>query len=353
MSRYPVPTGGGSVTVQQGGSSVGTRPIVNFTSGATATDNPGANRVDVAVSGGGGGGHTIQDEGVSLTQRAKLNFVGAGVTATDGGAGPDSTIVTIPGLALSSATPQADGVAGAAGSGTAAVRDDHVHPVPADMRHLIDPVTYPPPLRDDFYTVKTTAAQIGELRWNYSTFTVAGTQAGEPVVQGHPGVVALASSTTAACTLYPGNSNLLERVQMQDVSRFTWILSPQAATADFRVQVGVAVISGIPNPANGAWFERAAADTNWQCVCANTSVQTKVDSGVAFTATNWYRLQARIVGGNWIFSINGTDVATISTNQPSATASVTWFFAVDPNGLSGSCTTQIDYFDVWFNQVSR
>lgn len=47
--------------------------------------------------GGGGGGHTIQDEGVSLTQRTNLNFVGAGVTATDGGAGPDSTIITIPG----------------------------------------------------------------------------------------------------------------------------------------------------------------------------------------------------------------------------------------------------------------
>lgn len=44
-----------------------------------------------------GGGHTIQDEGVSQTQRTKLNFVGAGVTVSDGGAGPDSTIVTIPG----------------------------------------------------------------------------------------------------------------------------------------------------------------------------------------------------------------------------------------------------------------
>src|SRR4051794_20876990 len=38
----------------------------------------------VAQSGGSGaGGHTIQDEGVSLTARTKLNFVGAGVTAVD------------------------------------------------------------------------------------------------------------------------------------------------------------------------------------------------------------------------------------------------------------------------------
>jgi len=47
-------------------------------------------------TGGSGGGHIIQDEGAPLTQRANLNFVGAGVTATDD-AGSDTTIVTIPG----------------------------------------------------------------------------------------------------------------------------------------------------------------------------------------------------------------------------------------------------------------
>jgi hypothetical protein len=47
-----------------------------------------------------GGGHTIQDEGVSLTQRTKLNFVGPSVTVTDS-AGTDTTIVTISGSASS------------------------------------------------------------------------------------------------------------------------------------------------------------------------------------------------------------------------------------------------------------
>jgi hypothetical protein len=43
---------------------------------------------------GGVGGHIIQDEGVSLTQRSRLNFVGSGVSATDD-AGNDATVVTI------------------------------------------------------------------------------------------------------------------------------------------------------------------------------------------------------------------------------------------------------------------
>ena len=42
----------------------------------------------------GGGGHTIQEEGVDLTQRTNLNFTGTGVTATDD-AGNDATKVTI------------------------------------------------------------------------------------------------------------------------------------------------------------------------------------------------------------------------------------------------------------------
>lgn len=48
------------------------------------------------AGGGGGSGHTIQDEGVSLTARTYLNFVGANVTVTDD-AGNDATVVTISG----------------------------------------------------------------------------------------------------------------------------------------------------------------------------------------------------------------------------------------------------------------
>jgi hypothetical protein len=43
-----------------------------------------------------GGGHVIRDEGIDLPQRGKIDFVGAGVTATDDAAG-DLTVVTIAG----------------------------------------------------------------------------------------------------------------------------------------------------------------------------------------------------------------------------------------------------------------
>ena len=46
--------------------------------------------------GGGGSGHVVQDEGTPLTNRANLNFVGAGVSVTDD-SGNDATVVTISG----------------------------------------------------------------------------------------------------------------------------------------------------------------------------------------------------------------------------------------------------------------
>ena len=46
--------------------------------------------------GDGGGGHIIQDEGADLTARARLNFIGAGVTATDDSVN-NATVVTITG----------------------------------------------------------------------------------------------------------------------------------------------------------------------------------------------------------------------------------------------------------------
>lgn len=49
-----------------------------------------------AAPAAGGSAHTVQDEGVSLTQRSTLNFVGAGATVTDDPVNA-KTLVTIPG----------------------------------------------------------------------------------------------------------------------------------------------------------------------------------------------------------------------------------------------------------------
>ena len=84
------------------------------TSGQVLTASSGTAAAWVTPAGGGGGGTTaMQDEGVALTQRATLNFIGAGVTAVDN---PTSlrTDVTIPADAVSSVNTRTGAVTGLA-----------------------------------------------------------------------------------------------------------------------------------------------------------------------------------------------------------------------------------------------
>jgi hypothetical protein len=92
-TKLKEPAGVGSVTVRKNtGANVGTRPRLNFIEGANITidvidDNPD-DEIDITITatGAAGGYDTIQEEGTPLTQRTVLNFIGTSFTASDDGA---------------------------------------------------------------------------------------------------------------------------------------------------------------------------------------------------------------------------------------------------------------------------
>lgn len=82
-----------SITVQDEGSTLTQRDKINFVgTGVTATDDSANARTLVTIP----DGVAVQDEGSALTRRDKLNFAGAGVTATDD-SGNGRTLITVPG----------------------------------------------------------------------------------------------------------------------------------------------------------------------------------------------------------------------------------------------------------------
>jgi len=72
----------------------GSAVVYAKTDGKVYSKDDAGNEYDLTAGAGGSGYTTIQDEGSSLTARSTVNFVGAGVTATDDGS---KTVVTIPG----------------------------------------------------------------------------------------------------------------------------------------------------------------------------------------------------------------------------------------------------------------
>ena len=91
------PAGAGA-TVQDEAADLPSRAKLAFLgAGVTAADDSANGRTTVTIPGGGGGsGHVVQDETTDLSARAKLAFEGGGVTVTDDSAN-GRTVVTIPG----------------------------------------------------------------------------------------------------------------------------------------------------------------------------------------------------------------------------------------------------------------
>ncbi len=123
-----VPPAVGKIEVQDEGTTVGTRPKINFTgAGVTAADDAANNRVNINIPGGGAGGgyNQVQENGTNLTQRSTLNFA-SGVIASD-----DTTnLRTDVNIDYGGTPPNVDLGAGSAGSSTQVSRADHKHSAP-------------------------------------------------------------------------------------------------------------------------------------------------------------------------------------------------------------------------------
>lgn len=110
------------------------RSYIRFVDTASVTwsvvDDPTNDEIEVSATatGGGSGYTTVQDEGTPLTQRSTVDFVGAGVTATDTGS---KTQVSIPGGAGTPASTVVSEVGvdqdPAVGGDTNFAREGHTH----------------------------------------------------------------------------------------------------------------------------------------------------------------------------------------------------------------------------------
>lgn len=222
-------------------------------------------------------GHVIQDEGVALPQRSKLDFVGAGVTVTDDAAN-DKTVVNV------------SGGGGGGGGGWDPL---------AEWRYI-----------HEFHA---------QGEWSLVSGSLIASD-GEPE---HPGIRLLTSpaSTNNAGHIRLGASGQGE-IKFSEFIDITFIIRARESTA-VGYSVGVTAQGVYPGGSNvpGFWVRRdtAAGDVNWQCFTCNTS-QFQTNSNVNFSTNTWYKIRMVLTPATSVeFYFNDVLVATHTTQVPDTT----------------------------------
>lgn len=362
-----------------------------------------ANGAWVTLGSTGGGYTTVEDEGTPLTARTTMNFVGAGVTATDAGG---KTVVTIPGgggftdwdmdADTGTAEAVADGEIGnwlgsdGLDSTVSATRtityglDLEELTADSDIDVTNDEIPYAdvsgndnntitlteaiwetpirrhPLVYEEFCNVPATALT---TYWNgLGYLTVNGASASIIGVAGtadHPGVAAIrtGTATTGRAALMGSNVGVVLGGGEWHFLEINLIAVAGDATDNYTVRLGFGD-NDAGEPTDGVYF-RYNYNVNggeWQAVTRAAGVETgsATDTNVALDTANFVKFEIIVNAGatSVDFKINGTTVATNTTNIPSASTGILVGSIIKSAG-SGSRQVQIDTAGVHHTLTNR
>ncbi len=227
-------------------------------------------------------GHEILDEGSPLAQRGRLDFVGAGVVATDGE--EDTTTVTI------------------AGGGGVDFLDTAL-------------------LREEFVWIDFTGAFLEKYNKGGTASFIAGENQGELIMQTSGAVAGNRSELYTEANFkvdVTTGSNVVDMkqvVKVQDTSN-QMVICDMANDPIGDVSTRSDYLSNI-NDGFGFIFDPTDS-ANWQIYSEGQDVVTRTVTSVAVSTLNKFKLEAilDVNAGTIDYEIDGVNVGTISTNLP-------------------------------------
>lgn len=182
-------------------------------------------------------------------------------------------------------------------------------------------------------------------------------------IAGHPGIWRL-SASAANCAILAAVTNLdnvgtggNSPVFLDGVTNILLrsILQPNALGTNVDITFGLWQAHNFPVATSGYQFLGFLGNLNkngsWLAYAnASNTLVTSTSTGVALTAGTWYTLEFYYVASTGVvtFLINGTQVATVNTNLPTATTPLFPGFQVQ--GISGAASVlYIDTFEILVN----
>jgi hypothetical protein len=167
---------------------------------------------------------------------------------------------------------------------------------------------------------------------------------------GHPGNVAFITSTGGTATY----ARAIMGAQFLDTFTYTvrGIMLPTVVGSGCIFMLGMDSQSGNASiPRFCVEFQGSTAHANWQCVTSISSSTTVVDSGIAFGVGTWADLEIVVNTSQAVFSINGSVVATITTNIPVSTQIMNPFGAL--TGGSAGSGALLDTFELLITGIPQ
>jgi hypothetical protein len=199
-------------------------------------------------------------------------------------------------------------------------------------------------LEDDFLS-GTVASALG-----WTQVVNAGTIAAVASLNNHPGILRLSTGATSgqSAGMILGSSGILTGNKEHE-HYFVFRVNQTTAT-----QVRIGIGSGVIDPANGVYLEHLAGDTNWFFVTRAAGVETRVDTGVAFS-TSWVRARMRWrFSGTTIWTLNLNESADIhnSGNVPSSSTALSPFVDIEAAAAADK-TLDLDYYNARTYNLTR
>lgn len=170
-----------------------------------------------------------------------------------------------------------------------------------------------------------------QLAWS-ATNVGFGTPGQTPDIN-HPGIacVNVGSATSGNYRISP-TSQFREAFNPAGIFEYIFVIFPTTnnTITGVKYRFGFYEDTNDP-PTSGIYFEKLAADSNWFAVCRTGGAQTRVDTGIAFTADTWYKIVCRRINGSTIgFKVNAGSEVTIATNVPTTFQNNLGGFLVTP-----------------------
>ena len=305
----------------------------------------------------GGGGLTLllETNGTSKWLPNLLNLQqGTNVTLTDNGSGQVTIAASaggtvIQGITVSSVTPVIGDTFRYNEYGDS--KWDVCCGVPNFIRIQIEPLESASPGLAGIGVITANATIIGTLTFVAATAT-------EPTLLTAGNSSALGNTSVTGITHYGFNTaTSAGTFSIGTLRRYStrWRPETTAATSRFWLGLGgymsdfntTGWVSDTPNTNYAAFRWSSAVDTNIQAVVATDNThQTVVDTGIAPNTTNTGLFEIAWAGAAFKFFINGTLVATISTNLPATSTLMIPFLSCDNNNTATKVTFSFEYFQL-------